>query len=49
MTPTRVERLELAGWLAGWLALRVRDAISSLFGVKRIGGFSGTRSVASLL
>ncbi|WP_339545889.1 DUF2867 domain-containing protein [Pseudomonas sp. RA_35y_Pfl2_P32] len=30
----------------GWfmrLAFRVRDGISSLFGVKRIGGFSGTR------
>lgn len=25
------------------LAFRTRDAISSLFGVKRIGGFSGTR------
>ena len=25
------------------LAFRARDAISSLFGVKRIGGFSGTR------
>ncbi|PAA27299.1 hypothetical protein CJU73_15165 [Pseudomonas fragi] len=25
------------------LAFRIRDAISSLFGVKRIGGFSGTR------
>ncbi|WP_367280648.1 DUF2867 domain-containing protein [Pseudomonas sp.] len=24
------------------LAFRIRDAISSLFGVKRIGGFSGT-------
>ena len=29
--------------LAMRLAFRVRDGISSLFGVKRIGGFSGTR------
>lgn len=28
-------------WLQ--LAFRIRDAISALFGVKRIGGFSGTR------
>ena len=28
------------------LAFRTRDAISSLFGVKRIGGFSGTRREA---
>ena len=28
------------------LAFRTRDAISALFGVKRIGGFSGTRREA---
>jgi hypothetical protein len=30
------------GWLMR-LAFRMRDAMSSLFGVKRIGGFSGVR------
>ncbi|MFV0472817.1 MAG: DUF2867 domain-containing protein [Pikeienuella sp.] len=28
------------------LAFRIRDAISSLFGVKRIGGFTGARAAA---
>jgi len=48
MLPTDVTALEAWNIVTaerGWpmqLAFRIRDGISSLFGVKRIGGFSGT-------